>query len=815
MASGNQGNTTNTWSQLIETLYPDILKSTICVPPVHFNRITYDTNTVANETVLVGKLPVGGGTPAGNQSAVMSTPMPNPPIAATGLEVVDILKGLFMTLTTNPASSQTPSQYQASQPSKHSIWTPQPQSFTGSNVHDSDVRDDFSQHHVLTNLQELGQHRGETMFILSQLNFSSYMNKSSYAAAAAAKRLPRPGDLDKKGKKGKRSKPTVVYSQGDFDVMVIHRQHGILLGELKSVGKNQSSLKLSQAQADAEVAKRVAKAVKQLDKSETVVKHLVSDITPGLTVKKTLLLPYVSSTQLQRVLDADPQLQQEVCQSLQVTTAVEAAKMCMTADLVSDPETYWSVTPDVLSRLSAWWQKRVTDTVDKQLNDQLYLDIVARFVGPATTVDIHCNTAPRVEVRTEGEAVSELGRRLAHLVLTYQQLDILLRGPDVLWLSGPPGTGKTILLILKALQWLRDGNDVYVVSLDHGNIGTSHAVYHQIQMTLANDPTMPPNVGTVHKLDYNWERSPSDLLKALKDVAGIVQGNAASGRRLYVIYDDATLGARTQSDMMEAMVGMFLSHPLFGGIWMTSVQLHRIPRNIPVAEVTIPLRFAPVVQREVDRGLREHTYEVLPYSERVVPAPGDGMKVITLRHAGPAHLQAYWPIDCEQCGSDIAHLLLRRFHVGHSGHTSFPNGPATLEFRDVFILTRAYELKEEVKDASGNVVSPTCGLVRRLRAEGVPVCVLERSPQDMARWEQNVAETAVALNNSVTITFYRAVNGLERKLVIWVPGRGEKDPDDNFDDEFIETDGRLFAMSRCTTQLVVVERPGIAEPDLD
>ena len=66
-----------------------------------------------------------------------------------------------------------------------------------------------------------------------------------------------------------------------------------------------------------------------------------------------------------------------------------------------------------------------------------------RFVGPATTVRVHCSTDPRrsVEVRTAGDAVAELGRALACLVLTSHQCDIMHRSPHRVMLTGPPGTG--------------------------------------------------------------------------------------------------------------------------------------------------------------------------------------------------------------------------------------------------------------------------------------------------------------------------------------------------------------------------------------
>lgn len=160
-------------------------------------------------------------------------------------------------------------------------------------VKDSDIQDDSAQQLVLGHLQELGERRQEVMLVLSQLNFCNYLNKPCYAAAA--EQLPRPCDLNQQD------------CRGDFDFVIVHRHYGILVAELKSVGRYADR---TPSESDSDVESRVERSVKQLDKSERVMRHLVGDIAPGLAVRKTLILPYVSIAQLERVLTANEPLRQ-------------------------------------------------------------------------------------------------------------------------------------------------------------------------------------------------------------------------------------------------------------------------------------------------------------------------------------------------------------------------------------------------------------------------------------------------------------------------------------------------------------------------
>ena len=161
-----------------------------------------------------------------------------------------------------------------------------------------DVQADFAQQHVLTNLKKLGHAKQKVMFILSELNFKDYLNKPFYAKATA--KLPKAANLPKEDRH--------LGKQGDFDVLLFHRKYGLLIGEVKSVGRSEAG------RADAAVTRVLTKAAQQLAKCETVARHLVSDIAPDLSVRTTLFLPYVSRVQLQRVLAANPELSQVSCQ---------------------------------------------------------------------------------------------------------------------------------------------------------------------------------------------------------------------------------------------------------------------------------------------------------------------------------------------------------------------------------------------------------------------------------------------------------------------------------------------------------------------
>ena len=165
------------------------------------------------------------------------------------------------------------------------------------------------------------------------------------------------------------------------------------------------------------------------------------------------------------------------------------------------------------------------------------------------------------------------------------------------------------------------------------------------------------------------------------------------------------------------------------------------------------------------------------------------------------------------------------FHAG-GGHTN------ALQYRDVMVITEdGSELQDDVTDDAGQVTSPASGFVRALRDAGMPVCVLEGSGRvggsgndrandsgsdsdsdrvvDRAGWERRVADVAVSRTDRVTVSGCGCVQGLERRVVVWLSDwrwRRVKALDIYY---------ALPSLSRCTTQLIIVNMPDPDDTDTD
>ena len=184
-----------------------------------------------------------------------------------------------------------------------------------------------------------------------------------------------------------------------------------------------------------------------------------------------------------------------------------------------------------------------------------------------------------------------------------------------------------------------------------------------------------------------------------------------------------------------------------------------------------------------------------------------------------------------RCWRCVFYRRCNLFRAG-GGHTN------ALQYRDVMVIADDDNLQDDVTDDAGRVTSPASGFVRGLRDAGMPVCVLEASGRvggrhrvggsgsdrasdsgsdsdmtshsgsgcgrvgDRAGWERRVADVALSRTDRVTVSEWGCVQGLERRVVVWLEDwrwrRGLRALDLYF---------ALPAMSRCTTQLIIVDTP--------
>nr|KAG5692923.1 hypothetical protein BaRGS_031427 [Batillaria attramentaria] len=316
----------------------------------------------------------------------------------------------------------------------HSLWTREQHPVAQPiNVQETDSRDDFAQQHVLYCLQTLGEQRQEAMFVMSSLDFTHYLNKLDATHAA---QFPLPGDLPS------------TQREGDFDVIVIHREYGVLLGEIKSVGIHDNN------PTDKAVADKVTKAVKQLDKCEKVVNRVMSDVAPGVSVRKTLILPYISRTQLQHVLDGDSQLAQRVCGCVGAPDVRAAVALCVCSDVMSDRTTPWHVDAAVLGKLDSCL------AASRLIQQQLVMTLQADPTTQQAAADVHFLHYDLVgrpgDVEAARQRVQSLECRSGHT-----ETGANINPTSVGTTTSPPGLQyRDVLVVTRSVELREETRDV-------------------------------------------------------------------------------------------------------------------------------------------------------------------------------------------------------------------------------------------------------------------------------------------------------------------------------------------------------------------
>ena len=206
----------------------------------------------------------------------------------------------------------------------------------------SDVRENEAEQRVQHTLFRLLRDSQQPMVLISNLDFDNYLNFPRAAAPGKrSARLPETAQLSATGRQGWRGESAATGRQGwriqsaahsavhgmdnsmfarprdmerelqrgRFDILVINKNFGFVICEIKTVGDLLSSSFVSRADEQNVIRKKMRRALVQLDKEEAVLRHLVSDLGVTQPIRKVLILPNLKRAALREVLKQDVELQ--------------------------------------------------------------------------------------------------------------------------------------------------------------------------------------------------------------------------------------------------------------------------------------------------------------------------------------------------------------------------------------------------------------------------------------------------------------------------------------------------------------------------
>ncbi|KAK7480466.1 hypothetical protein BaRGS_00028283, partial [Batillaria attramentaria] len=248
--------------------------------------------------------------------------------------------------------------------------------------------------------------------------------------------------------------------------------------------------------AEEDVKRTLAKGISQLKRAREVLQHLVSDLTEQPPVTTVLALPNVSRAQLRRLAE-DPSLQKIFCEGFNTTTVQDAVSRCMCWEEVatfSRVQTADLDSADSDIRLLQWWRnlsggtaaetsgdsqklKRKTPTLKgpkepEAFSSELYEQIIARF----------CGCYSRLTTATAADCINLTGVCFGRSILREEQLNIMNSEDRFVFIAGPPGAGKTLVIGLKAAEWAMEGYHVIIVRVRGVNWGSlvSWTLYERV-----------------------------------------------------------------------------------------------------------------------------------------------------------------------------------------------------------------------------------------------------------------------------------------------------------------------------------------------
>ncbi|XP_025112309.1 uncharacterized protein LOC112575030 isoform X2 [Pomacea canaliculata] len=499
---------------------------------------------------------------------------------------------------------------------------------------DDTLRHDHAIQHVLKCLRHLADTDQQAMFVLSQFTCDDYL--ASVDEQFAHHKLPMPSDLTRRDK-----------DYENFDVLIVHRQYGVVVVVVKaSVCTADMGVEIRDNER---VVQDLREAVKQLDGAERMLKHLMADVRSGIAIRKTLMLPNLSLKSFTEILEKHQDVAKSLRHCTGLTQLFDISGECLCADqLHSD---------NMVVQLQVWLHHHTTgSSADPSLSENNYQTILSRLCGAATRPYLTLPDGRRVCTPSSlQQAVSLTGELFNGAFIHPEHQQLVTAAPPRVFLSGPPGSGKTTSLVLMGKQWLSEGHKVCVLSTWRENRASSKLLHGiLLEFLQTKRKSRAPLDLHVHPQEVNFvnvrrsgRSDPSNDIqlifkkvdlekKETKKVIKKINKFLTSGG-LFILVDDAG-PYREDQLFIKSFCEQLLAVNQDLHLWAASCFTHQIPNGWDVKHFQRTVSCPPAILRENNvlmLAQKNGCKDVImwdPYNIGV--APTEGLPVKYVYHHG-------------------------------------------------------------------------------------------------------------------------------------------------------------------------------------
>ncbi|XP_025112058.1 uncharacterized protein LOC112574909 isoform X1 [Pomacea canaliculata] len=574
------------------------------------------------------------------------------------------------------------------------------------------VKHDMAMGRVLTCFRLLANLESEVMFVISQFDYDKYL--ANPRKEFTDHNLPKPSKLRKSDK-----------HYGDFDILIIHRHHGLVVGVVKTC-----SVESTQGVGDTTdmVVEELKQGCTQLDEAEKMLQHLLSDLISNqnqqMKFQKILILPNLSEERLGTVLKENQNMEQILNKCLRFSETADVYKECLCGDHMRGSKR--------TKKIKDWFNSRFSESRDKALgSDDEYADIVARFCGTATIWSLNIpDHQSGILPKTMEDWVWMTGELFTKPILHPQQWETLNTNSPLVFLSGPPASGKTRMLVLAGKRWMSEGHKVHVVSIGKKSRAANHMIYTELS-TASKEKGLS---GSCESISFEKEET-KERINKLSRLAKRVP--------LYIIADEVYNNKR--SSFKEFVNGLLKKVPELH-VWAASclpdIALQCCEVHLLNNSFTCPP--AILLRKDVTKLASDNAVATWWYDSRTT-APTDGPPVMIVNHDGKGHKGDY-PHDCKTCADEVITILQTLRVIKPVGANQKVEGQPKLLSKDILVLC---------ENDGETAVSAA------LKKSGVSVKTVD---------EKNREQVFEANNNVVWEAKGQHMFGIKRKVVVYVEG---------------------------------------------